>query len=218
MSRENLLRRALVYCFGLFVTALGVTMSVNANLGVSPVSSTPYVLSLIFPFTQGTFTSAMFIVFVLGQMLLLRRDYKWFNLAQLPASVLFGLFVDLTNFLFGNFRIPTYFGQLTMMVFSIVLIATGIVLFMAPQIVLLPSEGFTAAVAQKLNVPFHRVKVFSDSILSSIAILLSLIFLGGLFGVREGTVITAIFVGRVIPYARKAVYPILDKIIDTPTF
>ena len=37
--------RVLVYILGLFCLAVGVALSVNANLGISPVNSLPYVVS-----------------------------------------------------------------------------------------------------------------------------------------------------------------------------
>ena len=39
--------RILLYCVGLMFLAFGVAFSVNSNLGVSPVNSLPYVISLI---------------------------------------------------------------------------------------------------------------------------------------------------------------------------
>lgn len=52
----NKLKRYLLFLVGLFVNALGVSLVTKANLGTSPISSIPYVLSLNFPFTLGNFT------------------------------------------------------------------------------------------------------------------------------------------------------------------
>ena len=43
------IKRILAYCLGLFIMALGVSLSVLSDLGVSPMSSIPYVLSQIVP-------------------------------------------------------------------------------------------------------------------------------------------------------------------------
>ena len=50
------LKRYLIFLVGLFVNSLGVSLITKANLGTSPISSIPYVLSLNFPFTLGNFT------------------------------------------------------------------------------------------------------------------------------------------------------------------
>ena len=50
------LKRYLIFLVGLFVNSLGVSLITKVNLGTSPISSIPYVLSLNFPFTLGNFT------------------------------------------------------------------------------------------------------------------------------------------------------------------
>mgnify|MGYP000603589825 CR=1 FL=1 len=61
----NKLKRYLLFLVGLFVNALGVSLVTKANLGTSPISSIPYVLSLNFPFTLGNFTIffSIFLIF-----------------------------------------------------------------------------------------------------------------------------------------------------------
>lgn len=44
---KSFLIRLLIYILGLLILALGVAFSINSNLGVSPVSSLPYVISQI---------------------------------------------------------------------------------------------------------------------------------------------------------------------------
>ena len=52
----NKLKRYIIFLIGLFVNSLGVSLITKANLGTSPISSIPYVLSLNFPLTLGNFT------------------------------------------------------------------------------------------------------------------------------------------------------------------
>ena len=40
------LKRYLIFLVGLFVNSLGVSLITKANLGTSPISSIPYILSL----------------------------------------------------------------------------------------------------------------------------------------------------------------------------
>ena len=42
-------KRYLVFLIGLFINSLGVSLITKADLGTSPISSIPYVLSLNFP-------------------------------------------------------------------------------------------------------------------------------------------------------------------------
>lgn len=46
-------KRYVVFLIGLFINSLGVSLITKADLGTSPISSIPYVLSLNFPFSLG---------------------------------------------------------------------------------------------------------------------------------------------------------------------
>ena len=61
---------------GVLLNAFGVALITKAALGTSPISSLPYVLSLRFPVTLGQFTFLMNMLFILAQVLLLRKDFR----------------------------------------------------------------------------------------------------------------------------------------------
>lgn len=90
------LKRYIVFLIGLFINSLGVSLITKANLGTSPISSIPYVLILNFPFTLGQFTIAFSLPLILIQLVILRRNFKAEHLLQIPISILFGYFIDLT--------------------------------------------------------------------------------------------------------------------------
>lgn len=70
-----ILKRYLLLLLGLSIMAFGVAFSIKASLGTSPISSVPYVVSLFAPLTVGTATIIMHCVFIIMQILILRRDY-----------------------------------------------------------------------------------------------------------------------------------------------
>ena len=45
------IKRYIIFLIGLFINSFGVSFITKADLGTSPISSIPYVLSLNFPFT-----------------------------------------------------------------------------------------------------------------------------------------------------------------------
>lgn len=209
--------RLLVYLSGLFITALGDVFSINSGLGIAPVSSLPYVLSLIFDTYIGIFIGLLLSLFIFFQFLVLRRDFRPIQLLQILSSFLYGFFVDLARLIVGDFFIPTYFGQLLMLAISILLIACGVFLFISANLLPLSGEAFAHAVARKYpSIPFHRAKMILDCTIVTLSILTSLLFLGGLYGVREGTVLTSIFVGKLIPHVRRLFTPALRAIGVTP--
>lgn len=204
--------RVAIYCFALLLMALGVALSVNSNLGVSPVNSLPYVVSRILNVQMGACVTVIFCFYILLQVIMLRREFQLVQLLQIVFSTIFGYFVDFAKMLVGDFAIPTYFGQLAMLAASIVLIALGVLMYMDVQLVPMPMEGLSSTLAKKLGKPFPTMKMVIDCLVVLIGVVLSLVFLGTLDGIREGTVITAIVVGKLIAIFKKPISPIIKKI------
>lgn len=200
-----------IYCLGLVVLSFGVTLSVNSNLGVSPVSSLPYVVSRILPFSLGTCTTVIYALYILVQMLLSGKGFQP-ALLQLVFSTLFGYFVDAAKWILGDFMLPGYLGQLTMLIASILLISFSIVLYMDVQLVPMPAEGLVACIAGKTGKPFSAVKTLFDCGSVLAAAFLCLVFLGAFTGIREGTVLTALLVGRTTGYLRRFLSPLIRKV------
>lgn len=214
MRDKRLLPRVAMYALGLLFMAFGVAFSVNSNLGVSPVNSLPYVVSKITEIELGTCVIAVFSCYILVQILLLRKDFQWINLAQILFSTLFGKFVDFAKYALGDFTIPTYAGKLLMLAISIVLVAIGISLYMGVKLINMPMEGMTLAISTKVPwFKFHDIKVFVDCASVGIGILLSWMFLGELDGIREGTIICAIAIGKLLPAAKWLIQPFLAKTV-----
>ena len=212
MKKNKWIARIGAYAIGLLILAFGVAFSVNSTLGVSPANSFPYVVSLILNTKMGNCVTVIFICYILMQILILRKDFQWINLSQILFSTLFGKFVDFAKMVLDGFCFPTYAGRLLMLAISIVLIAIGISMYMGAKLVNMPTEGLASAIAAKLpNKEFHQTKVMVDCASVGTALILSLCFLGGLQGIREGTIISAIVIGKVIPYANKVTKPILQK-------
>jgi len=199
MSRKSFVLRLIQYIAGLWLLALGVAFSINGQLGVSPVNSLPYILSLVFALPMSWFVVIVFGFFVLLQIILLRRKFKWVQLLQIVFSFVFGYFIAATTALLGDFSFAGYLGQWLMLLISILLIALGIALYVGADLIPMPMEGLTIVIAQiQKKWKFHQVKVVLDCLIVTAGIILSLLFLNGIEGIREGTIVTAIVVGFVV--------------------
>lgn len=202
-----------IYCLGLLVLAFGIALSVNSKLGVSPVSSLPYVVSqIVNKISLGTCTIIVYAVYILLQMILNGRKFQPALLLQLVFSTIFGYFVDGAKFVLGDFMIPTYFGQLAMLAASILLIGLALVLYIEVDLAPMPAEGLVGCIAGKLKKPFSTMKTLFDCTSVLVAAVLSLVFLGELAGIREGTVITAILAGKMMGLIRKWLGPKIRKV------
>jgi uncharacterized membrane protein YczE len=209
---KQLAARLGIYLVGLIVLAFGITLSVNSNLGVSPVTSLPYVVSQVLNVTLGTCTIIVYTCYIFLQMILKGGKFQPALLLQLVFSTVFGYLVDGTKLILGNFIPSTYFGQLAMLAASIVLIGFSLVLYIDVKLTPMPAEGLIACIADKIHRPFPRIKTIFDCTCVLVSALLCLVFLGQVTGIREGTVITAMVTGKLIALFRKFLSPTVKRI------
>ena len=191
----NYVQRYVVLLIGLTIMAFGVAFSIKADLGTSPISSVPYAVSEFTPLTVGTATIVMHCVFICIQILLLRRKYQPIQLMQLPVAFFFGYLTDFGMWAVQGITCTSYWQQWIICLIGIFLVALGVSLEVKANVVVLAGEGVVLAICKIFPVKFGTMKVAFDVTLVVIACLLSLIFLGRIQGVREGTVAAAILVG-----------------------
>lgn len=199
-------RRIVTYLLGLFVMALGVSVSKSSDLGVSPVNSIPAVVSDILKIDMGICTTAVFIGFIFVQLFILRRDFKMFCWIQIVGSAIFGGFVSITNLLCGKVlpACDNYGMQLLYVCISVVLVAAGILLYLHANILSLPGEGVMQALSSKTGIRLSTAKLCFDWTVVAIAAILSLVFMGRLSSIREGTILAAIGVGVCLRFLTQA--------------
>ena len=190
--------RYLLLLAGLSIMAFGVAFSIKASLGTSPISSVPYVVSLFAPLTVGTATIVMHCVFILLQILILRRNYHPIQLMQLPVAVFFGYLTDFGVWAVRGIHCSTYWQQWIVCLIGILLVAAGVSLEVKAGVVVLAGEGVVLAICKVLpKIKFGYMKAGFDVTLVVIACILSFTFTGHLQGVREGTVAAALLVGLI---------------------
>ena len=192
-----IIRRYLLLLAGLAIMAFGVAFSIKASLGTSPISSVPYVVSLFTPLTVGTATIIMHCVFILLQILILRKKYHPIQLMQLPVAFFFGYLTDFGVWAVQGITCDHYLQQWLVCLIGIFLVAVGVSLEVKAGVVVLAGEGVVLAICKVLPVKFGYMKVGFDVTLVAIACILSFVFTGRLQGVREGTVAAALLVGLI---------------------
>ena len=192
-----IIRRYLLLLAGLAIMAFGVAFSIKASLGTSPISSVPYVVSLFAPLTVGTATIIMHCVFILLQIMILRKKYHPIQLMQLPVAFFFGYLTDFGVWAVQGITCDHYLQQWLVCLIGIFLVAVGVSLEVKAGVVVLAGEGVVLAICKVLPVKFGYMKVGFDVTLVAIACVLSFVFTGRLQGVREGTVAAALLVGLI---------------------
>lgn len=175
------LKRYVIFLIGLFINSLGVILITKADLGTSPISSIPYVLSLNFPMTLGQFTIIFSILLIIIQLFILRKNFKAEHLLQIPISILFGYFIDLTMVLLGFVHPEAYGFKIIYLLIGCVILGFGVYMEVLANVAMLPGESFVRAVSSTWNTNFGNTKVAFDVSLTVIAALL-VGFIARLFG------------------------------------
>ena len=194
-EQMNKLKRYVIFLLGLFVNSLGVSLITKASLGTSPISSIPYVLSLSFPFTLGNFTIFFSVFLILLQLLILRKNFKLEHVLQIPVSIIFGYFIDLTMLLFAWVNPQAYVMKIVYLLIGCLILGFGVYMEVLADVVMLPGESFVRAIVLTWETNFGTTKICFDVSMAVIAAILSFVFTGHLNGVREGTIIAALLVG-----------------------
>lgn len=199
--KSNITKRLIAYFAGLFIMTIGVALSIKSNLGVSPVSSIPYTMTLVWGIETGNATILFHAVLVLLQILLYRRRFKPKNLLQVVIGVIFGKF---TTFSINSVAfLPTPENiviRIGMILLSTVFVAIGIFFYMPADIMPLAGEGVMQTVSDLTGIPFPKVKISFDVSMVAISLVTCLIFIGGFGSVGIGTVIAAVMVGVVLGF------------------
>ena len=109
MERKELIKRYIIFVIGLFFSALGVALTKSAELGVSPISSVANVMSLKFTtVSMGNWLIIWNCLLIVGQIIILKKDFKPIQLLQLPLSFIFGNFIDLCMRLVSSATVNSY--------------------------------------------------------------------------------------------------------------
>lgn len=96
MSKQELAKRYLFFVAGLFVNSLGISLITKAEMGTSPISSIPYTLSIGFAPSLGMFTLFYSLLLICLQLVILRSRFPKEYWLQIPVSLGFSCFIDLT--------------------------------------------------------------------------------------------------------------------------
>lgn len=188
-------KRYIIFLIGLFINSLGVSLVTKANLGTSPISSIPYVLSLNLLLTLGQFTIIFSLFLILLQLIILRKNFKLEHLLQIPISIVFGYFIDVTMVLLKFIHPQSYISGVIVLLIGCLVLGFGVYLEVLADVAMLPGESFVRAITTTWNTDFGITKIIFDVSMTVIAAVLSLFFVQQLEGVREGTIIAALLVG-----------------------
>lgn len=209
---RNLVRRYLYFLLGLAINSFGIAFITKSALGTSQISSVPYVFSL--QFTQLSFGGWSFIMnmaYIILQIVILRKKFQPIQLLQIVVNVVFSCFIDAGMFLLQWFNPVSWPLRLLSLAVGCVILAIGISIEVAPDVVVVPGEGVVRTISQVKGWDFGIVKIAFDMTLICVALIFSLFFFHGLQGLGLGTLISALTVGKLVSVVNQK-FPLVEHI------
>ncbi len=203
--KNHFIERCIIFLIGLFMMSFGIAFSIKASLGTSPISSVPYVTSYISGLSVGETTIIINILFIILQIVILRKKYDLFQLFQIPVLILFGMMIYFSQSLIKDITYTNYFQQWILCIIGILMVGVGVSIEVMAKLVTTPGEGLVLAICKVFPVKFGNIKIAFDITLVLISLTTILIYLGHLEGLREGTIIAAIFVGGYSKISKQAI-------------
>ncbi|MDD7739727.1 MAG: DUF6198 family protein [Lachnospiraceae bacterium] len=197
-------QRFAVYFAGLVLVSMGIVLCKKCNLGISPISSIPFVLEEILPFSFGTLTMFFHLTNIALQLILVRKLWDLRILLQIPVAFLFGIVIDLLQKQI-SFQNEFWINQWIALVLSVLFTALGMVLMIGMNLVQNPPDGLVKVISQKTKKELGQVKIVYDIISVFISIFIGLVFLGKVKGIGIATIISAVFVGRTVTFLKKII-------------
>ena len=97
--------------------------------------------------TLGQFTIFFSILLILIQLIILRRNFKAEHLLQIPISILFGYFIDLTMVMLGFVNPEAYIFKIIYLLIGCVILGFGVYIEVLANVAMLPGESFVRAVS-----------------------------------------------------------------------
>lgn len=207
----SLIRRTCIFALGVFIMSLGIAIAVRADLGTTPIASLPTVLSFATNLSVGFYIIVLNMMFFLLQIAILRKRFSVHQLFQIPITLAFGLFIDIGLYLTQWLEPLNYQTQWLWTLVSVILVAIGVYVETLPRLSYLPGNGVVVALTMVQDrLSFGTLKILLDGILLGVSVVMSLMLLGGLEGIGEGTIFATLAVGaliRMIASAHKKLTP-----------
>jgi uncharacterized membrane protein YczE len=192
----------------LLIMTLGVACCVRSALGSSVISVTPYVfqdagkIGLAPQLSIGQYTYLMNSLFVVFQILILRKQFELVQLFQLLIGFVFGVMIDFWMML-TSWLLPTdILQQVITQLMGCIFLGAGISFEVRCGSITMPGEGISVAISKVTHIEFPKVKISVDIALVVIGITLCYIFFGAwqwqIIGV--GTLIAMFLVGIIVKW------------------
>lgn len=184
------------FLLGLYVMSLGVVLSVKSDMGTSPISSLPLVITLSTGLSLGTTLMVVHSIFIIIQCFIVRsRRAFLLTVSQVPVTLGLSVFTDINTALLNWFEPEGILWELGLMALSSVTIGLGIAWEIDSNVSMVADDGLVWRLHLITGVKINTIITTFYTLFVSVAIVLSYLEFGSILGVGVGTVFLALTVG-----------------------
>ena len=188
------MKKYFLYFLGLNLIAFAVVLNVRFDLGVAAFSSVMYSISQIYNISLGTASIICYLIFVIIQCILSKKITVTFIL-EIPLSY---------DFIIPTLSLSLYL-RVICFIMTMFITAMGVFLSVKTNLILTPTDGIVKTISEVFSFPFSIVKNTFDITLVFVTIILCLINHTHFYGLGIGTILTALFIGRIINIYEKKI-------------
>lgn len=222
----------LMWVLGIFLVALGVTMSKKADLGVSMIAAPTFIVyEAIKPLWTSVSVGTVEYL-VQGAILLIMcavvQRVNWRYLLAFAVAVIYGYVMDMWMLVFKNVVLTEAYLKWIMLIAGDVMTAAGVACFFRTYMPLQVHELFVAELSDRYSLKINRVKLVFDMSFLVLSVVLALtifrdantfdwknIASTSYHSLGLGTIVTTLINAPIIAVIGKG----LDKVFDyTPLF
>lgn len=195
----------------ILILSFGVSMMFKADVGMPAWDSMGAAISALTNIKIGYITMIVNGLLIITQILLSGKNYKKSNLLQIPIISFLGFVINFFIYDVFKFHISSYIGRIEFFVIGIFITTMAVSAMMCLDIVTMPPEGFSGALAYRFGIKFSKVRLSLDLIAVTVSIAISGIFSTHLY-VREGTILGILIFNIFIGIFIKILNPIVKKV------
>ena len=188
-----------IYVLGMLVLALGLTLNTKTGLGVSPILSLAYCSTQIWGVNLGDATFVLYTIFVIAQLIIRGKHRQWYDLLQLPLSLVFSRVLNLYD------RFITYDpakhglpSNLVCLALAIIVTGIGVAMTVNMRLVPNPGDGIVQALSDRTGWELGLCKNLTDGTCFLLAVSMCMLTIRRVIGIGIGTVLSMVVVGRVL--------------------
>ncbi|GAB2491714.1 membrane protein [Alkalibacterium psychrotolerans] len=191
--------------------ALAITFMLKASVGVGAFDAATQSLSVLSGIRIGTIAMSLNLTFVIGQFIILKKNFGFTRFLQIPLSILIGMLVNFFYYdLFAAVEFSTYAGSMLVYILALILASFSVSMVMTLNLVTFPIESLCLALTKKLPIKFAVIRQLADILFIAVSVGLTFVF-GLSPAVREGTVIGMLLFSPLMGFFISKVHPVLTK-------